>query len=400
MPVNCSISAPLRLAAAAGYAPKAQDAWLTVCHEVDWTALVREAEVAGISSLLYRAVQMLPEECVPAAACQALHIRYVQAGLQNAYLLSQFAAVVQALSQAGIASVVLKGAALAAAVYDNVALRPMSDLDLLIPFAALPVAQTCLAALNYAPLAPQPFANEGGLFWNQQLWQRTVWQPVSVELHWALLDIPYYAQRWPATELWQRSRDISLEGTPAHAGAPARALAVEDQLLHLCAHNFYHHLGQLARVGPDVGYLLRQCQPDWDLLLARATRCHLGLAVRQTLLTAFGQWHVPVDPAVRIAVEKLPAHPYEIWFQRSQRHELLKVARTALTLPGGKLRLRYVWKQIFPDRPYLLWRYNLPPDVTNRRAYLIRLARGGGIGRWLPFNRQSKLPMRGAHREE
>lgn len=367
MPVTGAISAALRLAAATGYAPQAQEEWLVACRQVDWAALVQEAADAGISSLLYQAVQTLPEACAPPAARQTLHARYLQVGLLNAYLLPQFAAVVQALSSAGVEPVVLKGAALAAVVYDNVALRPMSDLDLLIPFPDLPAAQSCLAALNFAPPAPPPFANESGLFWNQQLWQRTVWQPVSVELHWALLDLPYYARRWPATELRQRSRSILLEGMTA------RALAVEDQLLHLCAHNFYHHLGQLARVGPDIGYFLRQCQPDWDLLLAQAARCHLGLAVKQTLLAAFDQWRVPVDPAVRIAVEKLPAHPYEIWFQRCQRHELLKVARTALTLPGGKLRLRYIWKQVFPERAYLLWRYGLPADATTRRAYLTRL---------------------------
>lgn len=367
MPVTGAISAALRLAAATGYAPQAQEEWLVACRQVDWAALVQEAADAGISSLLYQAVQTLPEACAPPAARQTLHDRYLQVGLLNAYLLPQFAAVVQALSSAGVEPVVLKGAALAAAVYDNVAMRPMSDLDLLIPFPDLPAAQSCLAALNFAPPAPPPFANESGLFWNQQLWQRTVWQPVSVELHWALLDLPYYARRWPATELRQRSRSILLEGMTA------RALAVEDQLLHLCAHNFYHHLGQLARVGPDIGYFLRQCQPDWDLLLAQAARCHLGLAVKQTLLAAFDQWRVPVDPAIRIAVEKLPAHPYEIWFQRCQRHELLKVARTALTLPGGKLRLRYVWKQFFPERAYLLWRYGLPADATTRRAYLTRL---------------------------
>lgn len=367
MPVTCPVSSTLRLAVAAGYAPQVQTAWLAACCTADWTALVQEATAAGIASLLYETVRALPEACAPAAVYRELHAQYVQTGLLNAYLLSQFAAVVQALSSAGVEPIVLKGAALAAAVYDNVALRPMSDLDLLIPFADLPTAQSCLAALNFTPLAPPPFANNSGLFWSQLLLRRAAWQPVSVELHWALLDIPYYARRWPESELRQRSQRILVEGVTA------RALAVEDQLLHLCAHNFYHHLGRLARVGPDVGYLLRRYQLDWDVLLTRAARCHLGLSVKQTLLSSFDHWHVPIDPAIRIAIEKLPAHPYEIWFQRSQRHELLKVVRTALTLPGGKLRLHYIWKQIFPDRAYLLWRYDLPLDVTTRRAYLTRI---------------------------
>lgn len=365
--MTCPVSPTLRLAVAAGYAPQAQAAWLSACRTVDWGALVQAAADAGISSLLYQAVQMLPEGYAPVAAHQTLHACYVQTGLLNAYLLPQFAAVVQALSRAGIEPIVLKGAALAATVYPHVALRPMSDLDLLIPFADLSAAQTCLTALYFAPLSPPPFANDSGLFWNQQLLQRTAWQPVSVELHWALLDIPYYTRYWPEAELRQRSQSIMLEGVKA------LALAVEDQLLHLCAHNFYHHRGRLARVGPDVGYLLRHYRLDWDVFLARATHGHLGLAVKRTLLSAFDQWYVPIDPGIRIAIEKLPAHPYEIWFQRSQGYELLKVARTALTLPGAKLRLRYLCKQLFPDRPYLLWRYNLPPDVTTRRAYLTRI---------------------------
>ena len=360
------VSPALRLALASRYAPQAAATWAAIRPQVHWPALAAEATALGLASLLYDVARDLPAGEASADVLTALRQEYAQAGLLNAYLLPQFATALRALKNAGIEPILLKGTALLAVVYDNPALRPMSDLDLLIPFSALPAAEDCLARVGFLPLQPLPFANESGFFWNERLLQRRGWQPVSVELHWALLDIPYYARRWPEADLRRRSQLAALDGLPV------RVLCPEDQLLHLCAHHFYHHQGQLVRVGPDVGHLLRRCAVDWDAFLARATACGLGLAARETLRWCMEAWHAPIPPPHRAAIEGLRAGPLQGWFQRAQRREWLKVARTGLTLPNWRLRLCYTWRQLFPNRAYLLWRYGLPANTPAFRAYLAR----------------------------
>ena len=59
------------------------------------------------------------------------------------------AEVLEAFQRASIDTIVLKGAALAWTIYPSPALRPMSDVDLLVPAAAAPTAQLLLRRLRF-----------------------------------------------------------------------------------------------------------------------------------------------------------------------------------------------------------------------------------------------------------
>jgi hypothetical protein len=372
-------SYPLRCATAAHYSETARQEWLTLtaAGSLDWTALVNEAETAGLLPTLHEAWRLTPNAPIPDDTVQQMRRAYLQTALNNTLILSELTRVLRRFNQQGIPIILLKGAALLHTAYKNPALRPMFDLDLLIPFSHLAAAEAQLAQLEFAPGQPPHFVDESGLCWNERLFHKEELTLFVLELHWRLLDIPYYAAEFELDYLWRRSRPITVNGQPA------RTLGLEDQLLHLCSHNYYHHGGRLGQVNADLAALITAHgdEIDWSFFLKKTAAADLSLVVRETLCTAVDHWFLSLPPDATAAIRRLRPRAREHFFAYCQRSDSLKHIRAIVTLPGWRLKWRYLWRQIFPGREYMLWRYEADAQSWLPRMYLRRFVEGGG--NWL-----------------
>lgn len=115
----------------------------------DWDALLSAAEAHGLSPLLYAHLRAAPVVPPPHAALQ-LQGLYVRHRRSNRVRLQALSEIVGTLRTRGIDVRVLKGPALMTLVYRDPALRPASDLDLLVARAQAIDAQRALKDLGYA----------------------------------------------------------------------------------------------------------------------------------------------------------------------------------------------------------------------------------------------------------
>ena len=234
----------------------------------------------------------------------------------------------------------LKGAALGRMVYGSPAERPISDLDLLIPANRLERAREALAERDY---------QSAGLFWLTR-WQQRYRaelplvcsapgrERLLVELHWSLVELPYYIDRIPMAEIWQAAEPIA--GLPgARLPDPATAL------LHSCAHWALHHSQEQRLLWLlDVDRLARWGRLDWNLVLEQATRWRLQLALRTFVQQAEAHLGTPIPPDVRQTMAHWRPDPVEtaMWGLGDDRPgrtwQRLAVSWTAL---AGRQRLRY-----------------------------------------------------------
>lgn len=336
--------------------------WAT--QPLQWPQLANEASHNSFGPLLYDAVQHHP--AIPGEVQKQLRQLYLNTALANTLALHELATILQALAQANIPVIVLKGAALAQASYGNVALRPMHDLDLLLPFAHIPQALSIVATLGFQLLEPIPFGDRSGLFWNELLLVKEGHKPVYLEFHWHLLDNPYYASRPGTPELFERSLPLQLEGQPA------RILAPDDFLLHLCSHSWHHHSGLWPQAGADIAQLLVQNGPtfNWERFLAHAQQYDLAYAVQTTLSQVVTQWHCPLPAGTWQAIQALRPGRKERFFIYCQQNKYLKPLRTIIALPSLQLRLAYLWGILFPSADYMARHYPSPKPL--RMAYLHR----------------------------
>lgn len=219
---------------------------------------------------------------------------------KNLMLFADLAKIVVAAQTAGWPVIPLKGAFLAEAVYGDIALRPMADLDLLVKPADLPRAIETLRGLGYESEQPfDPMAQQEG-FQDMPPMRRP--GGAMVELHWTLVT-PLCGARIDEAELesiWERSVPATI------AGVSSRALAPEDLLLHLCMHASVHH--RFADVGlksfVDMAEAVRHYEGtlDWGAFIDRANRWRVANGVRMALMLA-EEWtglRVPADVWTRL----------------------------------------------------------------------------------------------------
>jgi hypothetical protein len=206
--------------------------------------------------------------------------------------------VMQALAAAGIDLIILKGADLRHRLYDEPALRPMTDLDLLIAREAVPPARATLIRLGYTlaaeSLGPRPGFREK--FRAALHFKAPPGGTLLVDLHWHLEAVAnFYRLPYGA---------LSQEAIPwKYAEVPVKVLSPEHLLIHLCLHNYDEFLHGLQIV--DLGLALTQlplnwcrfleevalfnCQAPIYLMLEQLGRL-IPLAVPRAVLAPLGQY--------------------------------------------------------------------------------------------------------------
>ncbi len=265
------------------------------------------------------------------------------------------------LTAAGLEPVVFKGPAVADR-YPEPGLRPMEDIDLLLPRSDHPRALAALEAAGWRVTRPA----------GEDLYDSVLAHPevpsLFVELHYALEGASQRVTALNADALWARRRRIDCAGTPAFGLAPA------DELVVLAAHAGKPHHGfvrlvwtaDLAMVVGDAA--ARGAPVDWQAVhdVAQAGRCLTVVAAALVMARRAG---------VEAPPELFPL-PRRGW-RGDAIDRLLSVTWPLdhLELPG--YQLNYALTDAAPERVKIL---------------LVLLASGHGIGRRV--RRITALPRR------
>jgi hypothetical protein len=367
----------LHTAIASYYSEDAAECWQDLLKNSppDWIQLAERASSLGLAPLLYDAVRGIEQSHIPVDVIAALRKEYYDTAGHNLLVLQELVAISSSLEAIDIDLeaididlVVLKGAALILDTYEKLAHRPMVDIDLLIRFDDIEVVKGVLEQHGYRDLQPHPFQDDSGFIWTQEILVHESAKKPVLELHWHLLDNPYYASRLKTIALIGRSQQVAVEDVSP------RILNLEDQIVHLCCHNLYHHLGGFTRSLVDIAFLVNKYSEkiSWEEIVQQAEEYDLKLAVASTFEQLANEWYTPIPKSVvRHAAKWIPSTS-ERFFAWSQRNEFLRAVRTFITLPGARRKRRYISGQLFPDREYLHWRYGLSEDSSLTSGYMKR----------------------------
>jgi len=168
----------------------------------------------------------------------------------------------------------LKGPALAEALYPDPALRPCSDLDLLIRREHLERVDELLRRLAYRRMADAHSFRFDVAYDHATLYASP--SGVHVDLHWSLLSEPRYAwNEREAQTVWDRAVRIRV------AGEEALGLCPEDLLLYLSVHLAVHHSLAGLLWYYDLFLILERWTDtlDWQVVSTRASRWRVRAAV-------------------------------------------------------------------------------------------------------------------------
>ena len=273
------------------------------------------------------------------------------------------------LREAGIPAIWLKGAALARTIYPDPALRPMGDLDVLVPhdrcFAALDVLQRegyRLAALdqfrpsNHVPRPEKKSNHHYELIGGPS-------DAVAVELHFRLLAqndelLPLEAQTW----FWGQTRSVAFDEDRSFT-----SLNAEAHLLYLAAHAILQHgeSEELLRL-LDIQLLIESQPPDWERTVAQARVLGWSSALSEVLRRTTEYFHTPIPSAVW---QSLAQHAGAAARGKGVRWKRARGTLAGMTFGG---RMRYVMGSVFPSTAYMRRKYDVGGRRPLWRLYLYR----------------------------
>jgi len=241
--------------------------------DLDWNRLLLMAHQHRLSLLL--AWVWDDDEMIPAGVRGALASSFTQTASGTLQKSADLLRLLTALQAAGVAALAYKGPPLAARLYDNPAIRPSADIDLLVRPSDLGKAREVLSRHGYSPMVPLTaeqeswwLASECSLDFVRQGTR------VAADLHWTIVP-RHYAIDMSFESLWERRRLIPF------GEAQIATLSAEDCLLTLAIHGGKHLWERLIWVC-DISRLLEVEVIDWQCLESRATQ----LGVRRLLWIA------------------------------------------------------------------------------------------------------------------
>ena len=233
----------------------------------DWDHIVQQSAMQKVAPLLYHRLRARGlDQAVPPDVLQGLEALYHLNAVQNVQLYHDLGQVLSWLRQDGIPAIVLKGAFLAEIVYGNIALRPMVDMDLMVPASQVSQVVERLSAAGYRPV--RPYSLEAELAVDKGLPKFARPNAPAIEVHWTITrpTRPYCISM---DGLWERACPV------AFASVMALGLCPEDLLLHLGLHTTYQHSFLMGLRPPcDIAETVRHFRDDldWDVVQRRASQ--------------------------------------------------------------------------------------------------------------------------------
>ena len=257
---------------------KFEDAGLAEISPEIWAALISEACRHRVAPLLYKKIRHASaEDKIPVDSLNALRKQYLTTAAHNTVLFSQLNELVAILNRKNIPVMLLKGAHLAEFVYKDIALRPMSDIDILIKEEDLNETLQIVFDGGYQIM-------ETGNDEKEKTIKNYKYSIASDAKHFktlihsetkCVLEIHCNITREsspfkiPPSDLWLNSQKVKLNDNSVFILCP------DDLLLHLCLHAAYddlfgYGLGALYDIALTIKYYHKSI--DWQRLWHRAVR--------------------------------------------------------------------------------------------------------------------------------
>ena len=268
-----------------------------VRQDLDWNYLLPRLQTHGLLALFSH--HMCGQEAVlPDRAQRLLQTEFVYGLQRRLKMLTELQQVVEFLLAQGLPVLAYKGPTLAHLAYGSIALRPFSDLDLLIAPADKAKVIELLKTQGYVPenedLLPAHLEAKRQL----RDYEMTLLPTIglgALDLHWAVAP-PYDAFPLHFETLWQgRVASNLLPSVPTFCR--------EDLLLCLCAHGLKHRWHRLEWIGCLLAILSNETEPlQWQQVQNKAINLNSGRALRLGLRLAFDL--AAVDSEVLAGLQK------------------------------------------------------------------------------------------------
>jgi hypothetical protein len=345
---------------------------------LNWDYLLKGSSSHGITPLVFHNLKMIDRDgVVPNQVLRKFERAYYANVRHNMKIYGELGKILKALQDAEIKVMILKGAAIAETAYQNMALRPIGDIDLLVQEKDFLKIKNELVNLGYEPVESLPrltpteaveyahyfeqvrFFNEDGML---------------IETHFRLVNMGI-----PKVEemVWQNAVTLKI------VGGDALIPSAEDSLLYLCIHANQHNYCMI-RLFCDIAELLNRHleKINWRYFLNIVKQRRLECSIYYTLYftNQLLGTEIPRDILTELKPGYLRGKLFEfVWGKKRilQLRSMKRPDRTEgptyylLELDRMRDKLTYLHKVIFPPLRWLSYHFFL---TESQRLYFKHFA--------------------------
>ena len=334
-----------------------------------WRELVDQAIWHGVAPLLHHRLARFENLVIPPEQHIRLRDLYHHCLLKNKAILEQLSEIVRETTKAGYSILFLKGAYLANCVYEEAALRPMTDIDLLARSHDVEEVQGLLETLGYRYRAWTEAIDFSGIHHLRPVSRAG---SVDVEVHHDLAHagVPF---EHDFIELFGRSTHTRVGDLDLPHPAP------DDLLLHVCthaAHNDEFRMGLPAACDIDAVVHRLGHELDWARLSrtansdGRSRFAYVALRLAEVLL----ETPVPEGVVDSLDHDQTDDEVVEaVAYVLSRADELPTTLKSMGEVTTAGAKLKELWRGLFPPPETLQRIYGLRPG--NKLQFLYYLVR-------------------------
>jgi hypothetical protein len=337
---------------------------------VNWQEVVQLSTEMSLGPSVYLAVKDLPG--IPVDTREVFLRQYLDSGVNVALLSKELATLLSILNDYRIDVILLKGIGLVHQIYDNPAVRPMQDMDILIDRERVSQALEILQDHGYSLVKTDLREGFTLAYENEVVLRKPGLYVLLLDLHWYLFDSPYY-QTGAAISWFKDATNLIPVGN-----ATARVFSLEAQIIYLSGHLSLHHSANEWIWLRDLAYLISHNLESirWPLVIEKARELELILPLQRTLPILAKEWRVAIPGQVLDEIESLVPSTREIEIANRLTLQERGAGRRflddihAFDRPADAIR--FVFYRLFPSPTYMVNRYQIRHKILLPGYYLYR----------------------------
>ncbi len=338
-----------------------------------WLEFINLLNYHGIASYFYRNMKINDlNSILPADILETLHYTYRLSMIRNLKIYTSLAKVLNELNNNNIQTIILKGAALAEIVYKDIALKNMSDVDILIKNEDIQKTDNILLNLGFKSDINN-FVSKHHLRVANNI--HYVGNEICIDLHPVIYNLF-------KIDPWINASEVKIYNVKT------LILGAEEFLIHLCIHLNAHFYGSKSTRliwWCDIATLIKHFKQNlnWKRFVYLSNMYDINKAVSKILLS-ISEWfevEIPVnvfeqlnyrgegisfDEVLNLKKEQLPLNetPKD---DPQFRFLLLSISQ----MPTWYDKIILIFRIIFPSKNFITNRYSLGLKKFYHFYYLI-----------------------------
>lgn len=349
--------------------PNTDRSWVESLHRLsgtDWEGIFRLSLRHCIAPLLYhRLITHFGKVDVPDEVMGRLRHASLYFTAKNIHSYHEFERLLKNLGDS-TPLLLLKGGHLAAFVYNDVSLRSMVDMDILVRKADMNVVAEAMKELGYTRNLENPNHSYHVSYLDSS-------RTVNFEVHWNICSETAHPSIPDVEELWRASRTEKFKGNEI------RVLSPEHLLLHICLHDASQHLFLCGlRTFCDIDAIIR-CygdKIDWKVVVSRSRHWGITKSSYITLLLAREMMDANVPEKVLAALKPMDFRSQNTSWARKAIFAPLSqdepVSDKMAEFWGSdryKHKVAVLFENLFPPRDHMARTYSVPSDALHILLY-------------------------------